>query len=693
MGRAVVEAERWYLMAPRSVAALGLSWTVLVVGLGWFCVLLTSVGDKCRANPSCSVQLSAGWLPLGGGRIDLTDHQWDATRRNLPIIAGVLALLAAGTWVVRESCVARAEGDDQAAGSKSSPAPRPLVVWYAAFGVVFVAVLSGLDALILLFVTVVTFALSRLPASATIGSACAGAAGCLPSSVCRLPVGPTVGIAHLLAWMTFLGVGRPRGWTMDVGTMSGGALAPLRAITPSMYPWTQLYNLLMLRLVSFLLDSHWAQLPRGKDDPGVTARAGHAAVHPAASQRSAARRFSPPLADEAPRRSGSDGPASPLDTVAAARAAEVNGHPLPPLLAVSRATGVCPAGIDVWTEARVAAELKDGIDARTKRPRPADDYVLLPLLAYAFYPPLLLAGPVLSFNAFASQLAAPRRAAVAWGPVLWYSCRWIVVLVLLEAWLHAWPLYAVSASVVIPPGCDAAGAPGGPCAGTSMLESLGLGETLAVWEATVVMLWIKFVVLWRLFRALALLDGIDCEENQASCVWMTSSIGGFWKGWHRSFNRWIVRYIYAPIGGGRGSLQLRGLASGLSFVFVALWHDFSMQLLVWGLAFAVLTYPEMQASALIHSAKTKWAAEARRAWWYPLLGGSLGVAAGYVLLIGNLIGFGPGLAGLASFARRSASWGGLLAWSVFTAWHLCLILVSSAVRAARGYDVARPPLS
>ena len=44
-------------------------------------------------------------------------------------------------------------------------------------------------------------------------------------------------------------------------------------------------------------------------------------------------------------------------------------------------------------------------------------------------------------------------------------------------------------------------------------------------------------------------------------------IQGFWKGWHASFNQWLVRYIYVPLGGS----SMRLLNIWLIFTFVALW--------------------------------------------------------------------------------------------------------------------------
>jgi MBOAT, membrane-bound O-acyltransferase family len=42
---------------------------------------------------------------------------------------------------------------------------------------------------------------------------------------------------------------------------------------------------------------------------------------------------------------------------------------------------------------------------------------------------------------------------------------------------------------------------------------------------------------------------------------------GFWRNWHASYNRWLVRYMYVPLGGA----ATRALSVWLIFTFVALW--------------------------------------------------------------------------------------------------------------------------
>lgn len=110
-------------------------------------------------------------------------------------------------------------------------------------------------------------------------------------------------------------------------------------------------------------------------------------------------------------------------------------------------------------------------------------------------------------------------------------------------------------------------------------------------------LWLKFLILWRFFRLWALCDGVDCPENMNRCMNNNFSLGGFWRSWHRSFNRWLVRYIYIPLGGSRGkSLPRQAINILIVFTFVAVWHDQTMQLLSWAWLLALFFLPELVAT-------------------------------------------------------------------------------------------------
>ena len=62
-------------------------------------------------------------------------------------------------------------------------------------------------------------------------------------------------------------------------------------------------------------------------------------------------------------------------------------------------------------------------------------------------------------------------------------------------------------------------------------------------------LWLKFSIIWKFGRLLAWYDGIYVEENMNRIIYNIYSLEEFFRGMNRSFNRWIVRYLYIPLGG------------------------------------------------------------------------------------------------------------------------------------------------
>ena len=67
---------------------------------------------------------------------------------------------------------------------------------------------------------------------------------------------------------------------------------------------------------------------------------------------------------------------------------------------------------------------------------------------------------------------------------------------------------------------------------------------------------------------------------------------GFWRSWHASYNLWLVRYLYVPLGGSRH----RALAVWPVFTFVAAWHDLEWRLLAWAWLSCLLFAPELVCS-------------------------------------------------------------------------------------------------
>jgi D-alanyl-lipoteichoic acid acyltransferase DltB (MBOAT superfamily) len=103
------------------------------------------------------------------------------------------------------------------------------------------------------------------------------------------------------------------------------------------------------------------------------------------------------------------------------------------------------------------------------------------------------------------------------------------------------------------------------------------------------LIWLKLTVIWRFFRLWAMADSIETQENMTKCMTNNYSGIGFWRGWHTSYNKWLLRYIYIPLGG----KNRRALNSFLIFTFVAIWHDIELRLLTWGWLITVFIVPEV----------------------------------------------------------------------------------------------------
>lgn len=198
----------------------------------------------------------------------------------------------------------------------------------------------------------------------------------------------------------------------------------------------------------------------------------------------------------------------------------------------------------------------------------AGNYTFTTYLAYTLYPPLYLAGPIMSYPSFVSQLAAPSPASSPTAPVpsssarsetsplalLSYATRFLVCLLTMELVLHYMHVVALKDS------------------GSGWWDGLSAAEVSMVGFWNLIVVWLKvrpprsltvsgsarleqlmlmlrsvgaaqLLLPWRLFRLWALMDGISPPENMVRCMANNYSTLGFWRSWHRSYNMWVVRCV------------------------------------------------------------------------------------------------------------------------------------------------------
>lgn len=251
---------------------------------------------------------------------------------------------------------------------------------------------------------------------------------------------------------------------------------------------------------------------------------------------------------------------------------------------------------------------------RVQTPHALHEYTYLSQVMYLLYPPLFLAGPIMTFNDFHSQRLEPL--VIPWRAVLAYMARCALAILSIEFVLHYMYVNAIKTAHA--------------WEGFSPMELALLG----FWSLE--FMWLKLVVPWRTFRLWALLDGVDAPENMIRSITNSPSAMLFWRAWHRSYNLWVVRYLYVPLGGARHQL----LASLVVFTFVALWHDLSFTLLAWAWLIVLFLVPEAVGRLLVPAR-----VYGQRVWFRHVR--ALGTVANlFMMMTANLVGFVVGLDGV-----------------------------------------------
>lgn len=75
--------------------------------------------------------------------------------------------------------------------------------------------------------------------------------------------------------------------------------------------------------------------------------------------------------------------------------------------------------------------------------------------------------------------------------------------------------------------------------------------------------------------------GFDLMENFRQPYFATS-VGDFWRRWHRSLGSWFRDYIYIPLGGSRVPLSRHMLNLMIVFFLTGMWHGAGWTFIIWG---------------------------------------------------------------------------------------------------------------
>lgn len=293
--------------------------------------------------------------------------------------------------------------------------------------------------------------------------------------------------------------------------------------------------------------------------------------------------------------------------------------------------------------------------ARQETHTPLHQFNYLNYITFLAYPALFLAGPVTTFNAWISQIKKPQNTHTQ-KQVYKYVLRTFFDYICFEIFLHCFYVCALSTNA----------------ANTHIWQKFALKHLGLMSFLELIFLWFKFLLIWRIPRAWALLDGIEVPENMNRCMCNNYTFEGFWRSWHRGFNQWLIRYLFIPLGGTKYKLYNIWVV----FSFVALWHDMNINLVVWAWGICIALMPEMFVRWYFWL--PKFSSFHETVWWKYACSFAGGIDI-LLMVSANLVGFGIGWNGLLMVINDFKNLEGLVTIMValfgFSLGALCMFMI------------------
>ncbi|XP_043917687.1 protein-cysteine N-palmitoyltransferase HHAT [Protopterus annectens] len=185
------------------------------------------------------------------------------------------------------------------------------------------------------------------------------------------------------------------------------------------------------------------------------------------------------------------------------------------------------------------------------------------MLAYLFYYPGFHNGPVLNFNEFSTQMQKKEQrvkkndiATLMLGIARIFLWWWLA-----ESMIHFMYMHAIHNNEAI-------------------LESVTFWTLGGLALAQVLFFYVKYLVLFGIPTMIIRLDGIE-PPKLPRCVSAMYSFTGLWRNFDVGLHRWLIRYIYIPLGGSQHGLPGMMFSTAMAFGFVFYWHGGHGYLFIW----------------------------------------------------------------------------------------------------------------
>nr|XP_033795727.1 protein-cysteine N-palmitoyltransferase HHAT isoform X1 [Geotrypetes seraphini] len=176
------------------------------------------------------------------------------------------------------------------------------------------------------------------------------------------------------------------------------------------------------------------------------------------------------------------------------------------------------------------------------------------MLIYIFYYPMFHNGPIMNFDEFRKQMRKQKARTLKTD--VFTLASGIVHIVfwwcLAELMIHLMYMHAIYSSYPI----------------LSEVSDWTLGG-LAL--AQVLFFYVKYLVLFGIPALVVRMDGLEPPELPR-CVIVMYSFTGMWRRFDVGLHRFLIRYIYVPIGGSQCGWHGMLFSTAVTFAFVSYWH-------------------------------------------------------------------------------------------------------------------------
>lgn len=175
--------------------------------------------------------------------------------------------------------------------------------------------------------------------------------------------------------------------------------------------------------------------------------------------------------------------------------------------------------------------------------------------------PQLIAGPIVFYQEFMPQLQSQNRRRLSWDS--FYDGFLLFILGLAKKVLLA----DVLALVV-----------------NAEFENIFYLDTLSAWAVLVFFvleLYFDFSGYSDMARGLGKMFGFELPENFNAPL-KAVSVKDFWRRWHMTLSRFLMTYIYFPLGGNRRGKARQCLNLAVVFLASGIWHGASWNFVLWG---------------------------------------------------------------------------------------------------------------